>query len=184
MGPKQMSLAAFTPDNYSDDEDDKFFHGEPGAGWTNGQIPPQFTPAMTLHPFTRSGRLSLYNHHRRWINFQSSWSRIGDGTTELDAVHSESSGGKSVMTGCLVEEGRTVRALVAQLCECFYKTGFVDCAECSGVGRIGAGFARWRRTPCPGIRAVGAISASRGAAASVVVVLDPRYRVDCCPQIS
>ncbi|KAL9186410.1 hypothetical protein ACHAXT_005648 [Thalassiosira profunda] len=128
MGPKQMSLAAFTPDNYSDDEDDTFFHegapGEPGAGWTNGQIPPQFAAAVTLHPFTRSGRLSLYNHHRRWINFQSSWSRIGDGATELDAVHSESSGGKSVMTGCLVEEGRTVRALVAQLCECFYKAGW------------------------------------------------------------
>lgn len=132
MGPKQMSLKAFTPDNYSDDEDDKFFHdedvvsgnttgiNEPGKGWTNGAITPQFT----LHPYTRSGRLQLYSHHRRWINFQSSWSRIGAGSTELDAVHSESSSGKSVMTGCLLDEARTVRALVAQLCECFYKQGW------------------------------------------------------------
>jgi len=28
------------------------------------------------------------------------------------------------MTGCLIEEGKTVRALVAQLCECFYKQGW------------------------------------------------------------
>eukprot|EP00584_Thalassiosira_punctigera_P004404 CAMPEP_0172535786 /NCGR_PEP_ID=MMETSP1067-20121228/7632_1 /TAXON_ID=265564 ORGANISM="Thalassiosira punctigera, Strain Tpunct2005C2" /NCGR_SAMPLE_ID=MMETSP1067 /ASSEMBLY_ACC=CAM_ASM_000444 /LENGTH=687 /DNA_ID=CAMNT_0013320731 /DNA_START=265 /DNA_END=2328 /DNA_ORIENTATION=- len=145
MGPKQQSLAAFTPDNYSDDEDDNFFHEDaqiaavqyaskssssdsrqspPGKGWTNGQITPQFTPAVTLHPHTREGRLALYNHHRRWINFQSSWSRIGKGSTEMDAVHSESAGGESVMTGCLMEEARTVRALVAQLCECFYKAGW------------------------------------------------------------
>lgn len=164
MGPRQQSLAAFTPDNYSDDEDDKIFHEDsqnavaaavvagvkgtaeagdgngdvaaagsdngssaagPGEGWTNGQVPMQFTPATTLHPFTRAGRLALYNHHRRWINFQSSWSRIGGaGATEMDAVHSKSSSGKSVMTGCLIEEGKTVRALVAQLCECFYKAGW------------------------------------------------------------
>mmetsp|Transcript_2046 Transcript_2046/g.4815 ORF Transcript_2046/g.4815 Transcript_2046/m.4815 type:complete len:678 (-) Transcript_2046:233-2266(-) len=145
MGPKQQSMAAFTPDNYSDDEDDKIFHEdsknaitgkidegqitssdkkEPGNGWTNGQIPPQFTPAMTLHPYTRSGRLSLYNHHRRWINFQSSWSRIGAGATEMDAVHTESASGASLMTGCLIEEGKTVRALIAQLCECFFRAGW------------------------------------------------------------
>mmetsp|Transcript_14562 Transcript_14562/g.26389 ORF Transcript_14562/g.26389 Transcript_14562/m.26389 type:complete len:678 (+) Transcript_14562:191-2224(+) len=140
MGPKQQSLATFTPDNYSDDEDDKFFHedaqngkassedasssSQPGAGWSNGQVPPQFTPTMTLHPYTRSGRLALYNHHRRWINFQSSWSRIGAGSTEMDAVHSKSSSGETTMTGCLIEEGKTVRALVAQLCECFYKAGW------------------------------------------------------------
>ena len=144
MGPRQQSLPAFTPDNYSSDEDDKFHHEDeqqkkkgdghddeeegttttPGSGWTNGQVPPQFTPTMTLHPYTRSGRLMLYSHHRRWINFQSSWSRIGQGSTELDAVHKESSLGKSIMTGCLIEEGKTVRALVAQLCECFYKHGW------------------------------------------------------------
>jgi len=147
MGPRQQSLPAFTPDNYSSDEDDKFFHGDkknaaalttttkkkgdddneettPGSGWTNGQVPPQFTPTMTLHPYTRSGRLMLYSHHRRWINFQSSWSRIGKGTTELDAVHKESSSGQSIMTGCLIDEAKTVRALVAQLCECFYKHGW------------------------------------------------------------
>lgn len=138
MGPKQQSIAAFTPDNYSSDEDDKFNHedsqssnakttgvvGDPGSGWTNGQLPNQFTPTMTLHPYTRSGRLSLYNHHRRWINFQKSWSRIGAGASEMDAVHSKSSSGATTMTGCLIEEGKTVRALVAQLCECFYKQGW------------------------------------------------------------
>lgn len=137
MGPKQQSMKAFTPDNYSSDEDDKFFHedalsgdnvngssDEPGKGWTNGQVPPQFTPTMTLHPYTRSGRLALYSHHRRWINFQSSWSRIGSGSTEMDAIHTKSSSGKSLMTGCLIEEGKTVRALVAQLCECFYRAGW------------------------------------------------------------
>ena len=160
MGPRQQSLPAFTPDNYSSDEDDKFYHEDetlkvlqqagklkkgdgkksdsgannneeeeeedvlPGSGWTNGQVPPQFTPTMTLHPYTRSGRLMLYSHHRRWINFQSSWSRIGKGSTELDAVHTNSSLGKSIMTGCLIDEGKTVKALVAQLCECFYKAGW------------------------------------------------------------
>ena len=152
MGPRQQSLPAFTPDNYSSDEDDKFFHedeqnalslaaskkvsGEdntqeetttqqqPGSGWTNGQVPPQFTPTMTLHPYTRSGRLMLYSHHRRWINFQSSWSRIGKGSTELDAVHKESSSGESIMTGCLIEEAKTVKALVSQLCERFYNAGW------------------------------------------------------------
>ena len=50
--------------------------------------------------------------------------------------------------------------------------------------RFGVGFARWRRTSCPAIRAVGAISASRCAGASVVVAYKPRYRADCRPQIS
>ncbi len=132
--PPKQSFAAFSPENYPNDEDSTYLHADdaganatppPGAGWTNGQLPLQFTPAITLHPFTRSGRLALYNHHRRWINFQSSWSRIGgENATEMDAVHSASSSGASVMTGCLVEEGRTVRALVAQLCECFYKAGW------------------------------------------------------------
>ena len=148
MGPRQQSLPAFTPDNYSSDEDDKFDHAAdakqivtvtatatggnndkkeketPGEGWTNGQIAQQFTPVMTLHPYTRSGRLTLYSHHRRWINFRSSWSRIGKGSTELDAVHKESSSGESLMTGCLMEESKTVRALVAQLCERFYNAGW------------------------------------------------------------
>ena len=126
MGPRQESLPPFTPDNYSSDEDDRFAHADeqsavaPGDGWTNGALPPSFA----LHPYTRSGRLSLYSHHRRWINFQSSWSRIGKDSTELDAVHSRSSTGETLLTGCLVQEGKTVRALVAQLCECFYKHGW------------------------------------------------------------
>jgi hypothetical protein len=88
--PPKQSFAAFSPDSYPNDEDATYLHTDddaaaaaaastselpppPGAGWTNGQLPLQFTPAITLHPFTRSGRLALYNHHRRWINFQSSW---------------------------------------------------------------------------------------------------------------
>ena len=56
------------------------------------------------------------------------------------------------------------------------------CGLCSGIPRIWASSPRWRRSPVIG--ALRAISASRGAGASVVVVLDPRYRVDCRPQIS
>lgn len=122
----QNSLPAYTPDAYSSDEDQQFNHADndPGQGWTNGQIPPQFTPAVTLHPYTRSGRLALYGHHRRWINFQSSWSRIGSNASSLDAVHAQSSKGESIMETCPVEEGRTVKALVAQLCERFYNQGW------------------------------------------------------------
>ena len=163
MGPKQQSLPPFAPDNYSSDEDDAFLHEEnananniaaststststsstrstaPGAGWTNGDVPPQFTPAMTLHPYTRSGRLALYNHHRRMINFSSSWSRIGEGSTEMDAVHSVSSAGSTIMSGCPEEEGRTVRALVAQLCERFYDQGWAT-GTGGGVSiRVGGG---------------------------------------------
>ncbi|KAL7546252.1 hypothetical protein ACHAWF_009589 [Thalassiosira exigua] len=53
-----------------------------------------------------------------------SWTRIGAGSTEMDARHSASAGGKSIMTGCLIEEGKAVRALVAQLCEKFYEHGW------------------------------------------------------------
>ena len=122
----QNSIPNFTPNTYSSDEDEKFDHNDsaPGKGWTNGQIPTQFTPAVTLHPYTRSGRLALYSHHRRWINFQSSWSRIGKDASSLDAVHAESSKGESIMETCPIEEGRTVKALVAQLCEKFYEHGW------------------------------------------------------------
>ena len=126
MGPRQMSLKPFTPAFRGDsDEDDITAHGDdartrPGAGWSNGDLPPQLAPAATLHPFTRSGRLALYGHHRRWINFQSSWSRIGEGHTEVSGggAVGESAGGESLLApGDLAEEGRAVRALVAQLCE-------------------------------------------------------------------
>ena len=46
-----------------------------------------------------------------------------------------------------------------------------------------AGLRRWRRTSCSGIRALWAISASRGAGAFVVVAYKPRYEADCCLQI-
>ncbi|KAL3815356.1 hypothetical protein ACHAXA_002140 [Cyclostephanos tholiformis] len=145
MLPRQQSMRAFDPDNYSSDEDDVYLHEEngasvlPGAGWTNGDIPPQFAPAVTLHPYTRSGRLALYGHHRRMINFASSWSRIGDDSTEMDAVHDKSSGGTSVMSGCPLEEGRAVRALVAQLCERFYDVGWAT-GTGGGVSiRVGGG---------------------------------------------
>ena len=65
---------------------------------------------MTLHPYTRTGRLALYtiiivgglifNHHHG--------GRIGadSDSTEMDAVHSKSRGWtKCLMTGCLLEDG-------------------------------------------------------------------------------
>lgn len=50
---------------------------------------------------------------------------------------------------------------------------------CADLG----GFAGFARRACPGIGALRAISASGGAGAPVVVVLDPQYKVDCRPQI-
>ena len=146
MGPRQMSLKPFTPDFHgSSDEDDITQHDDdaktrPGAGWSNGDLPPQLTPATTLHPFTRSGRLALYNHHRRWINFKSSWSRIGEGHTEISGggAVGESAGGESLLkAGDLEEEGRTVRALVAQLCEYFFKAGWATGTGGGASVRVG-----------------------------------------------
>jgi len=89
---------------------------KPGSGWTNGDVP------QAMFPLTRDGKVMLYSTHRRWINDHSSWTRIGDGT-ELDAVHSHSEVGKSTVHSP-EEESRTVRAIVAQLCERFYQMGW------------------------------------------------------------
>ena len=57
------------------------------------------------------------------------------------------------------------------------------CSTQGTSGRIWACCTRWRKSVVPDIRGLRAISASRGAGASVVVVLDPRCIADCRPQI-
>jgi methylthioribulose 1-phosphate dehydratase / enolase-phosphatase E1 len=90
---------------------------QPGKGWTNGSLPP------SMFPLTRHGKLALYSGQRRWISLNKGWTRIGDGTTELDARHSSSqSAGK--FTENLAEEANTVKALISQLCEQFYRNGW------------------------------------------------------------
>ena len=111
----------------------------PGTGWTNGALPP--TSQFSLHPYTRSGRLELYTEHRRMINLSSTWSRIGSETTEFGrGDHSNSNSGSSLLcTSDPNEEGRVVRALVAQLCEKFYDQGWAT-GTGGGVSiRIGGG---------------------------------------------
>ena len=60
------------------------------------------------------------------INLSSTWSRIGAETTEFGrGDHCNSNSGTSLLsTSDPNEEGRTVRALVAQLCEKFYDQGW------------------------------------------------------------
>lgn len=60
------------------------------------------------------------------INLSSTWSRIGAETTEFGrGDHYNSNSGTSLLSTCSPnEEGRTVRALVAQLCEKFYEQGW------------------------------------------------------------
>ncbi|GAX16575.1 methylthioribulose-1-phosphate dehydratase [Fistulifera solaris] len=89
----------------------------PGKGWTNGALPPAFAP------HTLDGKLQLYQHHRRWIGLNSSWSRIGNDDTELSKRTSSSSSGISLVE-TPEEQGQRVRALIAQLCESFYKAGW------------------------------------------------------------
>jgi len=93
---------------------------KPGAGWSNGDMPP------SMFPVTRDGKLSLYSGHRRWIGVSSGagWTRIGEGATELDARHGASQSVGAVKIACEEEEGRSVRSLIAQLCERFYKEGW------------------------------------------------------------
>ena len=90
---------------------------QPGTGWTNGSLPP------SMFPLTRHGKLALYSGQRRWIGLNKGWTRIGEGTTELDARHSSSqSAGK--FTENLEEEANSVKALISQLCEQFYRNGW------------------------------------------------------------
>jgi methylthioribulose 1-phosphate dehydratase/enolase-phosphatase E1 len=110
----------------------------PGAGWTNGD----------LAPYTRAGKLQMYQSHRRWIGLDDGgWTRIGDGDP-LDARHVTSSSSArneneqstnrasaaavratpsskpppSPPTSSPYDpQAASVRALIAQLCERFYQ---------------------------------------------------------------
>ena len=92
----------------------------PGYGWVNGSIP------TLLTPHTHGGKLTLYNKHRRWINYKSSWSRISNNLQSTDKVHSESHSGTVRTFTDPKEEAETVKCLIAQLCEHFYKVGWAQ----------------------------------------------------------
>ena len=89
----------------------------PGQGWSNGDISPQF------YPVSHAGKVVLYGSQRRWIGLKSGWTRIGEGTTEHDHVHSSSLAGHDLHE-CDFSEGQAVRALISQLCERFYQFGW------------------------------------------------------------
>ena len=91
--------------------------GQPGTGWTNGELPPAFAP------HTVDGKLQLYQNHRRWIGLNSSWSRIGVNDTEISKRTSQSSSGAALAEDP-EEQAQRVRALMAQLCESFYHAGW------------------------------------------------------------
>ncbi|GKY90592.1 hypothetical protein MPSEU_000032900 [Mayamaea pseudoterrestris] len=112
----------------------------PGSGWTNGDI------TQVMFPYTRNGKLALYQSHRRWIGLDSGgWTRIGDGDPH-DARHSSSSSrlvkhdgndndasanittsSQTTSSSALLSAsssdpaGDSARALIAQLCETFYR---------------------------------------------------------------
>mmetsp|Transcript_8659 Transcript_8659/g.9925 ORF Transcript_8659/g.9925 Transcript_8659/m.9925 type:complete len:684 (-) Transcript_8659:111-2162(-) len=90
---------------------------KPGAGWTNGDKPP------SMFPLTRDGKLSLYSSERRWIGLNKGWTRIGKGSTEMDARHSSSQTAGSIEE-TPEEEAESVKALISQLCEQFYRNGW------------------------------------------------------------
>jgi len=60
----------------------------------------------------------------RWINSKSSWTRIGTGSA-FDHTHSTSAAGKSTVSSP-EEEGKAIRALIAQMCEKFYSFGWAS----------------------------------------------------------
>ena len=90
---------------------------EPGKGWSNGDVAP------TMFPVTRDGRIELYSRERRWIHVNDGWTRIGGDATEHSAVTTESASGAAI-TNDRDAEARTVRSLIAQLCETFYNNGW------------------------------------------------------------
>jgi len=90
---------------------------QPGAGWANGDKLP------SMFPLTRDGKLSLYSSNRRWIGLNKGWTRIGKGSTEMDARHSTSQTAGSIEE-TLEEEAESVKALISQLCEYFYRNGW------------------------------------------------------------
>ncbi|CAB9526665.1 Probable bifunctional methylthioribulose-1-phosphate dehydratase/enolase-phosphatase E1 [Seminavis robusta] len=90
---------------------------KPGYGWSNGEMNPQ------MFPVTRDGRIQLYSRERRWIHVNDGWTRLGGGANEHSAVTFSSQSGDA-LTECRDEEARTVRSLIAQLCETFYQQGW------------------------------------------------------------
>lgn len=132
-----MSASTKANGNNSNKDDDDDDERKPGAGWSNGDVPPQ------LYPSTRDGQLALYSQQRRWIGLNEGWSRLGDGGHEHDAVTSTSFHGKElignnnnnttsndkgteevVLQQRMDEQALAVRSLIAQLCETFYKAGW------------------------------------------------------------
>jgi hypothetical protein len=96
----------------------------PGQGWSNGDVKPQ------MFSFTREGKLQLYSSQRRWLHLAHGWSRIGEETgsdgkqaTQFSRRVSYSNKGTSIVENA-DSEARTVRSLIAQLCEQFYKDGW------------------------------------------------------------
>lgn len=108
----------------------------PGKGWSNGDVHPQ------MFPETRDGKLQLYSAQRRWIHLAHGWSRIGGGggdsnnddgaspspTDEYSHRTSSSKMGESIHDARAPDggdgEARSVRSLIAQLCEQFYRNGW------------------------------------------------------------
>ena len=90
----------------------------PGNGWSNGDFSSQ------LFPTTQAGKIELFSKQRRWIGLQSGWTRIGDGTTELDASHCSSSSTGDSLAISDDDQARAVRCLISQLSEKFYGVGW------------------------------------------------------------
>lgn len=94
----------------------------PGKGWSNGDLRPE------LYPMTRNGKMQLYSSQRRWLHFANGWSRIGAGKDGEEASEFSPSVSSSNKGSRIVEdsdmEARTVRSLIAQLCEQFYRFGW------------------------------------------------------------
>jgi methylthioribulose 1-phosphate dehydratase/enolase-phosphatase E1 len=94
----------------------------PGRGWSNGDM------RAEMFPMTRDGKLQLYSSQRRWLHLAHGWSRIGTGgdgkkSTQYSRSVSFSSGGTSIVED-RDSEAQTVRSLIAQLCEQFYRNGW------------------------------------------------------------
>ena len=113
----------------------------PGRGWSNGAVQPQ------MFPLTRKGRLELYAGNRRWIGLNKGWSRVGGDegggktsdqyshrtcrsshmksllgfSSSSETHHQQTPEEKQKMLG---EEAMSVRALIAQLCEQYYRFGW------------------------------------------------------------
>jgi methylthioribulose-1-phosphate dehydratase len=86
--------------------------GNPGAGWTNGDVPPAM---RVLHNAT----LQRFGE-RRWLTgLSQGWTRIGSGH-EHDAVTSTSKNIGAVQSIDPV----AIKCLIAQLCEFFYRQGW------------------------------------------------------------